>query len=85
MDRKWWLEKPQEAFVFWFDEVPIASIDNPTANTILINHQKKKKKKKKKKSSLSAYYYSVCNLKVVNGRVGPAQPIFTWPMGIMDY
>ena len=44
MDRKLWLEKPQEAFDFWFDEVPIASIDNPTANTILINHKNKNKK-----------------------------------------
>ena len=46
MDRKLWLEKPQEAFDFWFDEVPIASIDNPTANTTQINHKNTKTKTK---------------------------------------
>ena len=49
MARKLWLEKPQEAFDFWFDEVPIASIDKPTANTILINHKNTKTKTKTKK------------------------------------
>lgn len=46
MDRKWWCEKPQEVLDLWFDNVPITSMENPTANIILINHSKKLKKSK---------------------------------------
>ena len=46
MDRKWWCEKPQEVLDLWFDNVPITSMENPTANIILINHSKKFKKSK---------------------------------------
>lgn len=39
IDRKWCSVKPHEALDFLFDDVPITSIANPTANMILFNHE----------------------------------------------
>jgi len=42
MDKKWWCEKPHNPSDLLFDIVPITNMDNPTANTTLINNTTKK-------------------------------------------